>query len=43
MLDKFLDQKMRLFDYECITAGGRDDTKRLVAFGKFGKTCFIPL
>jgi hypothetical protein len=36
MLDKILKQKMRLFDYECITQGGRDDTRRTVAFGRFG-------
>lgn len=35
MLDQILQLKARLFDYECITKYGRDDTKRLVAFGKY--------
>jgi len=33
LLDAVLEKKVALFDYECITEGGRDDTKRLVAFG----------
>ncbi len=35
LLDAMLEKKVRLFDYECITEGGRDDTKRSVAFGKY--------
>ena len=35
LLDHVVDNHARLFDYECITAQGRDDTPRLVAFGKF--------
>lgn len=35
LLDHLLEKKARLFDYECITKGGLDDTPRLVAFGKY--------
>jgi alpha-aminoadipic semialdehyde synthase len=35
MLDTILEKKVRLFDYECITKDGRDDTPRLVAFGNY--------
>jgi alpha-aminoadipic semialdehyde synthase len=35
LLDHVLATKARLFDYECITKGGRADQPRLVAFGKF--------
>ncbi len=37
MLDSFVEKQARILDYECITAKGRDDTKRIVAFGKFGE------
>ena len=36
LLDTILSQNARLFDYECITVEGRDDTPRVVAFGKYG-------
>ena len=35
LLQKLLDDNIRFFDYECITAGGASDGKRLVAFGQF--------
>lgn len=35
LLDEILHRKIRLFDYECITRDGRDDTPRLVAFGTY--------
>jgi alpha-aminoadipic semialdehyde synthase len=35
LLDRILEKKARLFDYECITKGGLDDSPRLVAFGKY--------
>jgi alpha-aminoadipic semialdehyde synthase len=35
LLDTILEKKVRLFDYECITKDGRDDTPRLVAFGNY--------
>lgn len=35
LLDTILEKKVRLFDYECITKDGRDDTPRLVAFGGY--------
>lgn len=35
LLDTILDKKIALFDYECITKDGRDDTPRLVAFGAY--------
>ncbi len=35
LLDEILERKVRLFDYECITKDGRDDTPRLVAFGNY--------
>jgi hypothetical protein len=38
MLDHILQEKCRLFDYECITRNGSDTEPRLVAFGKFAGT-----
>jgi alpha-aminoadipic semialdehyde synthase len=35
LLDKILDHKCRLIDYECITERGEDKAPRLVAFGKY--------
>jgi alpha-aminoadipic semialdehyde synthase len=35
LLDHILECKARLFDYECITRDGLDDSPRLVAFGKY--------
>lgn len=35
LLDTILQRNARLFDYECITKDGRDDTPRLVAFGQY--------
>lgn len=35
LLDTMLKKNIRLFDYECITEGGKDNTKRSVAFGKY--------
>ena len=35
LLQKLLDDNIRFFDYECITAGGASDGKRVVAFGQF--------
>jgi alpha-aminoadipic semialdehyde synthase len=35
LLDTILDKNIRLYDYECITASGRDDTPRTVAFGGY--------
>ena len=35
LLDTIINNKARLFDYECITKEGRDDLPRLVAFGKY--------
>ena len=35
LLDTILEKNIDLYDYECITEKGRDDTKRLVAFGQF--------
>lgn len=35
LLDACLEKNIRLYDYECITKDGRDDTSRLVAFGKY--------
>lgn len=35
LLDTILDKRIALFDYECITREGRDDTPRLVAFGAY--------
>lgn len=35
LLDTILNKKVALFDYECITREGRDDTPRLVAFGAY--------
>ena len=33
LLQACLDKKVRLVDYECITAGGKVNGKRLIAFG----------
>lgn len=35
LLDSILEKNIRLYDYECITKDGRDDTPRLVAFGSY--------
>jgi alpha-aminoadipic semialdehyde synthase len=35
LLDTILQKNIRLYDYECITHGGRDDTPRSVAFGGY--------
>jgi alpha-aminoadipic semialdehyde synthase len=35
LLDAVLEKQVRLYDYECITRDGRDDTPRLVAFGAY--------
>ena len=35
LLDMILQKNISLYDYECITEKGLDDTKRLVAFGRF--------
>lgn len=35
LLDTILQKNIRLFDYECITQQGRDDTPRSVAFGGY--------
>eukprot|EP00658_Telonema_sp_P-2_P023046 TRINITY_DN1922_c0_g2_i2.p1 TRINITY_DN1922_c0_g2~~TRINITY_DN1922_c0_g2_i2.p1 ORF type:complete len:604 (-),score=184.90 TRINITY_DN1922_c0_g2_i2:138-1949(-) len=42
LLDTLLDKKIRLIDYECITAGGKRSAPRLVAFGEYaGKAGMI--
>jgi alpha-aminoadipic semialdehyde synthase len=35
LLDTILEKKVRLYDYEAITVGGRDDAPRAVAFGGY--------
>lgn len=35
LLDTVLEKNIALFDYECITRDGKDDTPRLVAFGVY--------
>lgn len=35
LLDEILHKRIRLYDYECITRNGQDDTPRLVAFGSY--------
>lgn len=42
LLDEAIEKRVRLLDYECVRAGGRESGARLVAFGEFaGKAGLI--